>query len=331
VTLPRAAQLLALACAVSVVLAPLVAVAQQPGRVYRIGMLETRSAALNATNVDAFRQGLRELGYRERQNLEIAYRSSDGRNERFPDLANELVRLKVDLIVARGTPAALAARNATRTIPVVMASSGDPVGAGLVASLGRPGGNVTGLSNYNVEIYAKRVELLKELVPKATRIAGLFNMGNPVLPIQWNVAERAARSLGMQPQLLDVRRPEDLSRAFDTAAKEHAEALVVALDGLTQANLQPIAELATKHRLPSIFATKEYVDVGGLSSYGASDPHLYQRAAAYVDKIFKGEKPAELPVEQPTKFELAINVKAARALGLAIPPSFLLRADHVIE
>jgi putative tryptophan/tyrosine transport system substrate-binding protein len=307
-------RLIALAFALSLTLAPLSAEAQPGGKIYRIGMLETRSAALNAVNFDAFRQGLRELGYRDGQ-VEIAYRSSDGRNERFP----------------RGTPAALAARNATQIIPVVMASSGDPVGAGLVASLGRPGGNVTGLSNYNVEIYAKRVELLKELLPKLTRIAGLFNMGNPVLPIQWSVAERAARSLGMQPQLLDVRRPEDLTRSFETAAKEHAEALVVALDGLTQANLQLIAELAAKHRLPSIFATKEYVDVGGLLSYGASDPHLYRRAATYVDRILKGAKPGDLPVEQPTKFELAISRKAARALGLTIPPSLLLRAEHVID
>jgi putative ABC transport system substrate-binding protein len=324
-------RLIALVFALSLCLAPLPAESQSAGKVYRIGVLETRSAALNAANLDAFRQGLRELGYRDGQNVDIAYRSSDGRNERFPALASELVSLKVDLILTRGTPAALAARNATQTIPVVMASSGDPVGAGLVASLGRPGGNVTGLSNYNVEIYAKRVELLKELLPKLTRIAGLFNMGNPVLPIQWSVAERAARSLGMQPQLLDVRRPEELARAFDTASKEHAEAMVVALDGLTQANLQLIAELAAKHRLPSIFATKEYVDVGGLLSYGASDPHLYQRAATYVDRILKGAKPGDLPVEQPTKFELAISRKTARALGLTIPPSLLLRAEHVID
>jgi len=187
----RTMRLIALVFALSLVLAPLPAESQPAGKVYRIGVLETRNAALNAANLDAFRQGLRELGYRDGQNVEIAYRSSDGRNERFPALASELVSLKVDLILTRGTPAALAARNATQTIPVVMASSGDPVGAGLVASLGRPGGNVTGLSNYNVEIYAKRVELLKELLPKLTRIAGLFNMGNPVLPIQWSVAERA--------------------------------------------------------------------------------------------------------------------------------------------
>ncbi len=311
--------------------APFVGGGPPAAKVYHIGILEGRSAVLNAANVEAFRQGLRELGYKEGQNLELSYRSSDGLDERFPDLASELVRLKVDLILTRGTPAVLAARNATRTIPVVMASSGDPVGAGLVASLARPGGNVTGLSNYNVEIYAKRVELLREMQPRLTRLAGLFNMGNPVLPIQWKEVARAARALGMQPQLLDVRRPEDLPRAFEAATKEHAEGLVVGLDGLTQANLRLIAELAAKHRLPSIFGTKEYVDFGGLISYGASDPHLYLRAATYVDKILKGAKPAELPVEQPTKFELVVNFKTAKALGLTIPTSLLERVDEVVR
>jgi len=311
--------------------APLAAEAQQAGKVYRIGMLETRSTILNMANIDAFRQGLLELGYKEGQNLEIVYRSSDGRDQRFPGLASELVRLQVDLILTRGTPAALAAKSATRTIPVVMAASGDPVGSGLVASLGRPGGNVTGLSLYNVEIYAKRVELLRELVPRLTRIAGLFNMSNPVLPLQWKEVERAARHLGIQPQLLDVRRSEDLSRAFDAAAKQHAQALIVGLDGVTQGNLRPIAELAAKQRLPSIYGSKEYVDVGGLITYGVSDPSMYHGAATFVDKIFKGAKPADLPIEQPTKFELIINLKTAKVLGLTIPQSLLQQADQVIE
>src|SRR5882672_10096186 len=319
------------ALAAGLLAVPLAAEAQPAGKVYRIGVLEGTPVALNPANLEAFRQGLQELGYVERQNYVIEYRSADGRPERFPDLATELVRLKVDLILTRGTPAVLAARNATRTIPVVMASSGDPVGAGLVASLARPGGNVTGLSNYNVEIYAKRVELLREMQPRLTRLVGLFNMGNPVLPIQWKEVARAARALGMQPQLLDVRRPEDLPRAFEAATKEHAEGLVVGLDGLTQANLRLIAELAAKHRLPSIFGTKEYVDFGGLISYGASDPHLYLRAATYVDKILKGAKPAELPVEQPTKFELVVNFKTAKALGLTIPTSLLERVDEVVR
>jgi putative ABC transport system substrate-binding protein len=311
--------------------ASLVAGAQPAGRVYRVGMLETRSTILNAANLDAFRQGMRELGYNEGQNLEIVYRSSDGRDERFPELANELIRLKVDLILTRGTPASLAAKRASRTIPVVLAAVGDPVGTGLVASLGRPGGNVTGLSYFNVEIYAKRVELLKELLPRITRIAGLFNMGNPVLPIQWKEVERATGSLGVKPQLLDVRRPEDLPRAFEAAAKERADALIVALDGLTQANLRPIAELAAKHRLPSIYGAREYADYGGLITYGPSDLHLYHRAATFVDKIFKGANPAELAIEQPTKFDLVINLKTAKALGLTIPPSVLGRADQVID
>jgi putative ABC transport system substrate-binding protein len=324
------APLVALACSI-LLAAPLAAEAQPAGNVYRIGMLETRSTVLNAANIDAFRQGLLELGYKEGQNLEIMYRSSDGRDERFSSLASELVHLKVDLILTRGTPAALAAKSASQTIPVVMAASGDPVGSGLVASLGRPGGNVTGLSLFNVEIYAKRVELLRELVPRLTRIAGLFNMSNPVLPVQWKEVERAAQSLGIQPQLLDVRRPEDLPRAFDAAAKQRAQALIVGLDGVTQGNLRPIAELAAKQRLPSMYAEKAYAAVGGLITYGASDFHMYQRAAAFVDRIFKGAKPADLPVEQPTKFELVINLKTAKALGLTIPQSLLQRADEVIQ
>ena len=310
---------------------PPVVVAQPAGKVYRIGILETRSTRLNAANLDAFRQALVELGYKEGQNLEIAYRSSDGRDERFASLASELVGLKVDLILTRGTTASLAAKNATRTIPVVMASVGDPIGTGLVASLGRPGGNVTGLSALNVEIYAKRVELLRELLPRLTRIAGLFNMGNPVLLLQWEEVQRAARSLGIQPLLLDVRRPEDLPRAFDAAAKERADALIVGLEGMTLANLRPIAELAAKHRLPSIYGVREYADLGGLITYGWSDRHQYQRAATFVDKIFKGARPADLAIEQPTRFELVINLRTAKALGLTVPPSLLLRAEQVLE
>jgi len=309
----------------------LASLAQPQAKVWRIGMLENRSIVLNAANIDAFRQGLQQLGYKEGQNFEIAYRSSDGRDERFPGLASELVRLKVDLIVTRGTPAALAAKTATRTIPVVMAASGDPVGSGLIASLAHPGENVTGLSLFNLEIYAKRVELLRELIPTLTRIAGLFNMSNPVLPLQWKELERAARSLGIQPQLIDVRRPEDLPPAFDAAVKQRAEALIVGLDGVTQGNLRLVAELAAKQRLPSIYGDKEYANLGGLITYGPIELHSYYRAATFVDKIFKGAKPADLAVEQPTKFEIVINLKTARALGLTIPQSLLLRADEVIQ
>jgi putative ABC transport system substrate-binding protein len=266
--------------------------AQPAGKLYRVAMLETRSITLNAANVDAFRQGLRELGYREGQNLEILYRSSDGRDDRFPDLASELVKLKVDLILTRGTPAALAAKRATQTLPVVMAAAGDPVGAGIVAHLARPGGNITGLSSGITESYPKRVELLGQLLPRLKRIAAIFNMGNSAV---------------------------------------HAEALVVGLDGVTQANLRPIADLAKKQRLPSIYPAKDYAYVGGLMTYGSSDLQMYHRAATFVDKILKGAKPSDLPVEQPTKFELVINLKTAKALGITIPPSLLLRADEVVE
>ena len=313
------------------VAAPLAAEAQQARKVYRIGMLETRSPELNAANIDAFRQGLWELGYKEGQNLEIVYRSSDGRDERFPGLAGELVRLKVDLILTRGTPAALAAKSATGAIPVVMAASGDPVGSGIVKSLASPGGNVTGLSSGITESYPKRVQLLGELLPGLKRIAAILNMGNPVIPPQWRIVAASARSLGIEAQLLDVRRPEDLRGAFAAAAKQRAEALVVGLDGVTQANLQPIAELAAKHRLPSIYPAKDYANVGGLMTYGSSDFHMYHRAATFVGKILKGGKPGDLPVEQPTKWEFVINLKTAKALGLTIPPSVLGRADQVIE
>jgi len=313
------------------VAAPLAAEAQQARKVYRIGMLETRSPELNAANIDAFRQGLWELGYKEGQNLEIVYRSSDGRDERFPGLAGELVRLKVDLILTRGTPAALAAKSATGAIPVVMAASGDPVGSGIVKSLASPGGNVTGLSSGITESYPKRVQLLGELLPGLKRIAAILNMGNPVIPPQWRIVAASARSLGIEAQLLDVRRPEDLRGAFAAAAKQRAEALVVGLDGVTQANLRPIAELAAKHRLPSIYPATDYANVGGLMTYGSSDFHMYHRAATFVGKILKGAKPAGLPVEQPTKWEFVINLKTAKALGLTIPPSVLGRADQVIE
>jgi putative ABC transport system substrate-binding protein len=212
-----------------------------------------------------------------------------------------------------------------------MAASGDPVASGIVTSLARPGGNVTGLTSGITESYPKRVELLGELVPRAKRIAAIFNMGNPSVPPQWSIVEASARSLGIEPQLLDVRRPEDLRGAFDAAAKHRAEALVVGLDSVTQANLRPIAELAAKQRLPSIYATKEYADLGGLITYGSSDVHMYHRAATFVDKIFKGAKPTDLPVEQPTKFELVVNLKTAKALGLTIPKELLFRADRIIE
>jgi putative ABC transport system substrate-binding protein len=305
--------------------------AQPQGKVWRIGILETVSPELNAANLDAFQQGLRELGYVEGRNLVIEYRSADGRSERFPSLAAELVGLKVDLIVTRGTPASLAAKRATRTIPVVMANAGEPVETGLVISLARPGGNVTGLSSLTVHLEAKRLGLLRELVPGITRIAALYNMSSPANPPQWKEIETAARSLGVQPQLLDVRKPEDFGPAFDAATRQRADGLIVGQEGLLQANRKLIVQLAAEHRLPAIYRSKEFIEVGGLMAYGPSYPDLYRRAATYVDKILKGAKPGDLPVEQPTKFELIINLKTAKTLAITIPQSLLLRADEVIQ
>jgi putative ABC transport system substrate-binding protein len=310
---------------------PLGASAQQQGKVWRIGMLETVSRELNAANLDAFQSGLRELGYVEGRNLIIEYRSADGRSERFPGLVAELIGLKVDLIVTRGTPASLAAKRATRTIPVVMANAGEPVETGLVSSLARPGGNITGLSSLSVRIEAKRLGLLRELVPGIARIAALYNMSSPANPPQWKEIETAARSLGVQPQLLDVRKPDDFGPAFDSATRQRADGLIVGQEGLFQANRKLIVQLAAEHRLPAIYRSMEFIEVGGLMAYGPSYPDLYRHAATYIDKIFKGAEPGDLPVEQPTKFELIINLKTAKALGLTIPPALLLRADAVIQ
>ena len=308
---------------------PVTVEAQPAEKIYRIGMLERTSTAINAANLDAFRRGLRDLGYIEGKNFVIEYRSADGRDEQFPDLATELVRLKVDMIVTRGTPAALAAKNATGTIPVVIMGLADPVGQGIVASLARPGGNITGVSAIVTEIYAKRVELLRELVPKAARIAAIMNMSNPSIPPAWKEIEAAARSLGMQPQLLDVRKPEDLGPAFEGAIRQRADALVVGLDTLTQANQRLIVDLAARRRLPAVYASMEFT--GGLIVYGVNYPDHYRRAASFADRIFKGAPPGDLPVERPTKFELVINRKTAKTLGLTSSPALLQRADQVIE
>jgi len=307
---------------------PLGAFAQQPGKVWRIGMLETISMSLNAANLDAFLNGMQELGYVEGRNFVIDYRSADGHDERFPDLAAELLRGKVDLIVTRGTPATQAAKKATATIPVVTTAIGDPLL--LVTSFARPGGNITGLSSFTTELQTKRIELIREMVPGVARIAVLMNMVNAAFQPQWKETERAARSLGVEVQLFDVRRAEDLERAFEAAVKQRANALVVGQDGVTQANGKHIVALAVKYRLPAIYFSSEYIDDGGLISYGVNYPDLYRRAASYVDKILKGAKPGDLPIEQPTKFDLIINRKTAKALGLRIPPALLARADRVI-
>ena len=321
--------ILILALALSIGGAAVTVELQPTGKVYRIGILEALPEAQNAANLDALRKGLRDLGYVEGRNLIIEYRSADGRAERFPDLASELVRLKVDLIVTRGTPATRAAKTATGTIPVVMATMGDP--HPIVASFAHPGGNITGMTTFSTELTGKRIELLKELVPSLSRVALLHNMGNPAAPPEWEETKTAARSLGLQAELLDVRSQDDLGRAFELAVRQHVDALLIGADGLTQMHQQAIIDLVARNRLPAAYPAREFVEAGGLMAYAVSYPDLYFRFASFVDKIFKGAKPGDLPIEQPTKFELVINLKTAKALGLTIPQSLLLRADEVIR
>src|SRR5262245_2328758 len=308
---------------------PPVVDAQRAERLHRIGMLERTSMTNNTANVESFRRGMRDLGYTEGKTFVVEYRSAEGRDERYASLAAELVEARVDLILTRGTPAALAVKKATTTTPVVIVGVGDPVGQGIVASLAHPGGNITGLSAAVTDIYPKRVQLLKELVPRAMRIGGLFNMSNPALPPQWREIEVASRSLGLDAHLLDVRKPEDLEPAFDAATRQRIEALIVGLDTLTQTHQHAIVALAARRRLPAIYASAEFAD--GLMAYGVNYPETYRHAASYVHRILKGTRPADLPVEEPTKLELVINVKAASAIGLTIPPALLLRADRVTQ
>ncbi len=310
--------------------APLAAEAQA-GKVARIGHLSFGSATPGSRLDEAFRQGLRELGYVEGQNIVIEYRWAEGRAERLPDLAAELVSLKVDIIVAAGTPAPLAAKHATRTIPIVMSSAGDPVGSGLVASLARPGGNVTGLSTFTRELAAKRLQLLKEVVPGVSRVAVLWNAANPYAVLNMRETQAAARTLGVQVQSLEVRGPDDFENALPAAIKGRAGALIVVDDPLTYLYRMRIADFAARNRLPATYGFREFAEAGGLMAFGANLADLYRRAAIYVDKILKGAKPAELPVEQPTKFELIINLKTAKALGLTVPQSVLVRADEIIQ
>ena len=314
--------------------APLAAEAQPAGKVFRIGILsnipltDPRGAPLWG----AFIEGLRELGYVEGQNTTIADRSSEGKYERLPDLAADLVRLKVDVIVVPAPQNAVAAMQATRTIPIVMASAGDPVESGLVDSLARPGGNVTGTTgNVGPEILGKRLELLKEAVPKVFRVALLWNPANPSSASYLGETKAAARSLGVQLQMLEARGPEELEGVFAAMTRERADALFVMPDGMFLLHRTRIAGLAAKQRLPTMFGGRDHVDAGGLMSYAASLREGFRRAATYVDKILKGAKPGDLPLERPTKFELVINLKTAKTLGLTIPQSLLMRADQVIE
>jgi len=317
----------------SLLAAPLAADAQQAGKVPRIGFLGVTSPSDRPSHLDAFRQRLRELGWVEGQNIVIDYRYAEGRVDRLPDLAAELVRLKVDLIVASaGTQAATAAKNATETIPIVMIYVRDPVGTGLIASLARPGGNVTGVSgSAGLELFAKQLELLKETVPKIRRVAILSNPDNAYHQLAIREVNVAARSLGVQLQLLEARGPNEFDGAFAAMAKERVGALLVLSDAIFGSHRTRLADLAARSRLPAAFGVRDDVEAGGLMSYGPSILDSYRQAATYVDRILRGAKPAELPVEQPAKFELVINMKTAKALGLTIPQSVLLRADHVIE
>jgi len=314
----------------SILAAPLAAGAQQAAKVYRLGYLST-GGTLNSPYAEVLRQGLRDLGWVEGQNIVIEFRSSD-QFDRLPALATELVRLQVDVIVATPTPGALAAKNATATIPIVGISLTDPVGLGLIPSLARPGGNVTGVSySVGADIFGKDLELLREAIPKVRRVAVLSNPDGPSQPLILNNITTAARSLELQLLPVGARGPGDFDRAFATLTKERVGALFVVTDPTYIAHRARLVGLATRNRLPSMFTQRADVEAGGLMSYGPNFPDMYRRAAIYVDKILKGAKPADLPVEQPTKFELIINAKTAKALGLTIPQSILTRADQIIQ
>ena len=311
--------------------APLAAEAQQARKAPLIGILWNNPLAATAHIVEAFRQGLRELGYVEGQNIVIEFRSAEGRMERAPDLAAELVGLKVDVIVTGTTPGVRAAQQATSTIPIVMGISYDAVLEGLVASLARPGGNVTGLSLLIPELMGKRLELLKEVVPKVSLVAVLWNGNDPGLALVFKQTVVATRASGVRLRPLEVRADDEFGTAFQTANREHVGAVIMIDDPFTFRSRTLIAALAAKHRLPMMAGFREFTEAGGLISYGANLADSYRRAAAFVDKILKGAKPGDLPVEQPTTFELVINLRTAKALGLTIPPSLLSRADEVIQ
>ena len=309
---------------------PLAARAQQAGKLPTIGFLGQTTHSGGSEWVAAFVQRLHELGWNEGRTIAIEYRWAEGREERFAELAAELVRLKVDVIVTSGTPQVLAAKQATSVIPIVFAAAGDPVGNNLVASLARPGGNVTGLSNLISETGGKRLEFLREVVPGLRRLAILANVSNPAVVLDMGDVQAAARTLGLEVTTLEIRRAQDIVPAFE-ALNGRAEALYVSSDALVNANRIRINILAVGARLPTMHGSGDYVEAGGLMSYGVNFPDQFRRTADYVDKILRGAKPGDIPVEQPTKFDLIINLTTAKALGLTIPESFLLRADEVIE
>ena len=311
---------------------PLATEAQQAGRVYRIGLLDyaTPDPARQAW-WNAFRQQMRDLGYVEGQNVTFEPRWAQGDDARLPKLAAELVGLKVDVIVTGGQNAALAAKRATATIPIVTATGTDPVALGLAASLRQPGGNVTGMTSISSELASKRLELLRIVAPRASRIAILWDERNPASRLSVAGTESAAKPAGLTIQSVPVRTPAEIEGAFATLIRDRAGALIIVPSPAIFSHRKRFVELATKHRLPTIVGSREYVEAGGLASYGPDYPDQFRHAAVHVDKILKGAKPADLPVEQPTKFELVINLRTAKALGLTIPPSLLQRADQVIE
>ena len=323
--------------ALGLLMAPLVADAQQPTKVYRVGRLTAGSppevSPFVQRTAEAFRQGLRELGYVEGQNLVLTRRFAEGKLERLPELAAELVQLPVDvLVVSGGDPVIRAAQHATQTIPIVFAGASDPVGRGFVASLAHPGGNLTGLNTFSLELLGKRLELLKELVPTVARIAILANPAHSGTARTVREVQVSAHALGVQPHVMEVRSPDEFESAFAAMTRADVGALLVLTDPLTfEPHMSAIVALAQRNRLPTMYPWRAYVEAGGLIVYGASLPDIHRRAAISVDKILKGAKPSDLPVEQPTTFELVINLKTAQALGLTIPPSLLFQADEVIR
>jgi putative ABC transport system substrate-binding protein len=310
---------------------PHLAPAQQAKKVPRIGFLYAGSPSDQLARVEAFRQGLRELGYVEGKNIVIEYRHAEGKYDRLPALVAELTRLKVDVIVTGGGPATRFAKEATKTIPIVMAQDDDPVASGFVASLARPGGNITGLATLAPELSGKQLELLKEIVPRLSRVAVLGSSTHPGTAQSLKEMELAAGALGVKHQFLDILGPKDIETAFQAASKGRADAVLALNNPVLNSHRTQVVELAVKSRLPAIYYAPEWVEDGGLMTYGASITDLYHRAATYVDKILKGAKPADLPVEQPMKFELVINLKAAKQIGLTISPNVLARADKVIK
>jgi putative tryptophan/tyrosine transport system substrate-binding protein len=305
--------------------------AQQSSKIFRIGYLIATSAAVSAANIETLRQGLRDLGYEEGKNIVIEYRYAEGKQDRIPGLAAELVRLKVDIIVTLGATDTRAAKEATATIPIVMAQDPDPVGNGFVASLARPGGNITGLSSLAADLSGKRLELLKEILPKLPRAAVLGTSTNTGNAQQLREMELAAAAFGVQLQFLDILGPKDIETAFRAAGKGRVDAVLILRSPVLNSHRTQVVDLAAKNRLPATYPQSEFVEAGGLMSYGVSQNDLTRRAATYVDKILKGAKPADLPVEQPKKFEFIINLKAAKQIGLTIPPNVLARADKVIR